>query len=98
MFKCTALCCPTLADPNEVLDNLAHNKPTFQTDVSHGGVSSRAVDGNNNPDWKANSCTHTKSKDQAWWAVDLGKLTAINRVDITNRHDSCCGMLQLLFL
>ena len=40
-------------------DNLALNKPTSQSSVSNGGVSSRAVDGIVDGIYTNNSITHT---------------------------------------
>ena len=69
--------------------NLALNQPTFQKDDgSWGGLASRAVDGNTAALYDMNSCTHTYSTPQPWWAVDLGQVTNIASVKITNRVGS----------
>lgn len=70
--------------------NLALNKPATQSSDGGGGVASRAVDGNTNGIWAANSVTHTLYDDQAWWEVDLGSMQPIQWIDVWNRTD-CCG-------
>ncbi len=55
-------------------------KPTTQSSTSHGGVSSRAVDGNTNGNYGAGSCTHTESQGNAWWTVDLQATYAVDKV------------------
>lgn len=74
-------------------ENLAFAKPTKQSSTSHGGVSSRAVDGNSNTNYFAGSCTHTNgiySQHEHWWRVDLGQVEPVTEVYIVNRGD-CCG-------
>jgi hypothetical protein len=70
--------------------NLALNKPAFQSSMGWNGLASRATDGNNNPQWGGASCTHTMNGGNEWWAVDLGAVSNINSVRITNRADCCC--------
>ena len=70
--------------------NIALGQPTWQMDESHGGKSSRAVDGNENPDWRGGSCTHTRKNNQEWWVVDLGLVAEFKEVRVINRRD-CCG-------
>jgi hypothetical protein len=65
--------------------NAARGKPTSQSSKSHGGHSSRAVDGNARTDWGGNSCTHTKTQNNPWWRVDLQKDMKIKKVQVTNR-------------
>ena len=57
-------------------------KPTSQSTIT-AGVSSRAVDGNNNGDFNAGgSCTHTDSQANmlSWWSVDLQRAHSIEKV------------------
>jgi hypothetical protein len=70
--------------------NLAAGKTTTQSSTLNGGDASRAVDGNTNGNWNANSVTHTGFDAQAWWQVDLGTVTDIGKVVLYNRTD-CCG-------
>ena len=65
--------------------NLALGKSTWQIDVYGNAVPSRAVDGNKAAGWDSNSCTHTESHQNAWWAVDLYETHTINTVVVTNR-------------
>jgi len=67
--------------------NLALNRNAYQSSTYSeiGGDASRAVDGLADGDYSHNSCTHTYSDAPAWWTVDLGQVTAVGRVRITNR-------------
>ena len=72
--------------------SVAMNRPAYQSSVwrVHGRSynASLANDGNlytninrgNEP-----MCSHSLSETNPWWAVDLGKPTAVHRVDLTNR-------------
>ncbi|XP_074611775.1 uncharacterized protein LOC141866211 isoform X2 [Acropora palmata] len=68
------------------LHNLALNQPATQVSTGHGGVASRAVDGNNSTDWFSNSCMHTNYADDPWWRVDLGESLPVATVVIFNRN------------
>ena len=74
--------------------DLAFHHPTWQSS-NYSGVAisqvqaSNAVDGNTDDDLFHESCTHTKFEAWPWWAVDLGAVTAVKSVMITNRVGSC---------
>ncbi|KAL9950698.1 hypothetical protein ACROYT_G043239 [Oculina patagonica] len=68
-------------------ENLAFGKQTSQISTNHGGVSSRAVDGNSETNYHSGSCTHTKGANQPWWRVDLGQVEPVSEVYIVNRGD-----------
>lgn len=68
--------------------NIALNKTASQSSVSHGGVASRAVDGNTNGSFGAGSVTHTLSESNPFWEVDLGSSVNIDDIVIFNRTDS----------
>ncbi|XP_065051247.1 uncharacterized protein LOC135680930 isoform X2 [Rhopilema esculentum] len=70
--------------------NIARGKPTKQSSTGFGGVASRAVDGNKNPQWGGASCTHTNRDKKPWWRVDLKSIQKVAKVKLTNRGD-CCG-------
>jgi len=66
--------------------NVARNCKTVQSSMAHGGVPSRAVDGNTNGDWGCGSITHTiENTDTPAWEVDLGKVQTIDRIVVWNR-------------
>ncbi|KAL9950697.1 hypothetical protein ACROYT_G043237 [Oculina patagonica] len=69
------------------LENLAFGKQTSQISTDHGGVSSRAVDGNSETHWNSGSCTHTRLAYKPWWRVDLGQVEPVSEVYIVNRGD-----------
>ncbi|KAL9950701.1 hypothetical protein ACROYT_G043242 [Oculina patagonica] len=68
-------------------ENLAFGKQTSQISTDHGGVSSRAVDGNSDTNIYSGSCTHTRWANQPWWRVDLGQVEPVSEVYIVNRGD-----------
>ncbi|QDH79848.1 DUF1735 domain-containing protein [Echinicola soli] len=68
--------------------NIAVGKPTSQKSTAHGGISSRAVDGNTNGFWANGSITHTGTRDQDWWEVDLEEISPlITTIKLYNRMD-----------
>ncbi|KAK7508151.1 hypothetical protein BaRGS_00000390 [Batillaria attramentaria] len=72
--------------PNVAVGKVAKQSSTFEA----GGAASRAVDGNADPEWAGQSCTHTAfGLDNSWWYVDLGGNYIIQSVVITNRKDCC---------
>ena len=72
--------------------NVALRRPTWQSSDQNddNGDSSKAVDGERNPNYPCNSCTLTQVELRPWWAVDLQELTDIHTVSIKNRMDCCC--------
>jgi hypothetical protein len=75
--------------------NIALNKPTWQSSVYAGLTSELAVDGNKNTSLNGNSCAHTNKTDTvSWWAVDLGMLTHVIGVNLTNRAEGCGGLFS----
>ncbi len=69
---------------------LSQGKTATQSSTAHGGVASRAVDGNTSGLWGNNSVTHTGGGASEWWEVDLGAVSFVDWVDVYNRTD-CCG-------
>ncbi|MBI3071823.1 MAG: discoidin domain-containing protein [Deltaproteobacteria bacterium] len=74
--------------------NLARGKTATQSSTGYGGVASRAVDGNTNGNFAANSTTHTGNDREAWWQVDLGVVATLDRIVIYNRTDCCMQRLS----
>ncbi len=75
-------------------DNVALGKPAYQsTTRGWGGAASRAVDGDANPIWNQNTCSHTDPNvfEPGWLVVDLLGYSDVCGVTLTNRED-CCGM------
>ena len=64
---------------------MAHNKPAWQSSTMGGYGALRAVDGNDNPDFTAGSCTHTYDEDFPTWAVDLQVMTTVYYIDVMRR-------------
>jgi len=73
--------------------NVALNRPSYQIGNwtgTYGLLYARyANDGNYNTN--VESCAHTLSVTNPWWAVDLGVALYVVGVKFTNRGD-CCGM------
>ena len=70
--------------------NMALGRPAWQsTTRSSTNEASCAVDGNRDPVLLHGSCSHTAAGDNApWWVVDLGQLSRVEYVEVTNRADS----------
>lgn len=79
---------------------LSIGKPTFQLSTFHDAVSSRAVDGVENADFRGGSCTRTGFNSRfhysfsPWWAVDLKQAKKVTGVRITTRSDCCHTRLR----
>jgi type IV pilus assembly protein PilY1 len=84
--------------PSTGTTNYAQGKTTSQSSTINGGVSSRAVDGNTNGTFTANSVTHTNTEYQPWWQVDLGTAQAVRRIAIHNRTDCCEDRLTNFYI
>src|SRR6185295_5601932 len=59
-----------------------------QSSTTYGGEPARAIDGNTNGDFSADSTTHTAEANDPWGEVDLGKTANVDRVVLWNRTDS----------
>jgi mono/diheme cytochrome c family protein len=68
--------------------NVAPKGKASQSSTDFGGDAKRAIDGNTNGDYNANSVSHTKLEDNPWWEVDLGKALNLEKVVLWNRTDS----------
>jgi hypothetical protein len=73
--------------------NVAINQPTWQSGTYGQYGSNLAVDGNKYTDIFAGSCSHTSGGTPPWWAVDLGSLTYVYGVNLTNRNGAGCKFL-----
>lgn len=71
--------------------NVARGGGAKQSSTSYGGDPGRAIDGNTDGVYDANSTTHTAQQDDPWWDLDLGKDQAIDRVVVWNRSDGGVG-------
>jgi len=65
-----------------------------QSSTGSGGSPGRAIDGNYNQTWGANSITHTGGEASPWWQVDLGSAQSISGVHLFNRGDCCAERLS----
>lgn len=75
-------------------ENLARGKPARQSSTVGGGDASRAVDGNADGHFERGSVSHTAAEPDAWLEVDLGSVTTIDAVRISNRTDCCSHRLR----
>ncbi len=79
--------------------NIALGKPATQPHTSWSGSAMLAVDGNSDPDYLGDSCTHTHTNHATgshWWQVDLLGVYNIGMVRITNRGSSAtCKYAQV---
>lgn len=69
--------------------NVAPDGKATQSSTNAGGVASRAIDGNKDPDWGKNGQTHTSNagEKQPWWELDLGRAVDIEKIHLWNRKD-----------
>lgn len=86
------------ADRLYAVTNLAQGKASSQSSTANGGLASRAVDGNTNGAWSANSVTHTSNSANAWWQVNLGNTYALNSIVLWNRTDCCANRLSNFYV
>lgn len=68
--------------------NVAKKGTASQINDSHGGVASRAVDGNTSGDYAKNSVTHTETCESPWWELDLLSNQPIDKIVVWNRTDN----------
>ncbi|HZE97969.1 MAG TPA: DUF1553 domain-containing protein [Planctomycetota bacterium] len=73
-------------------ENLALKGKAKQSSTDFGGDAKRAIDGNTNGDYNANSVCHTGQEDNPWWEVDLGQASTIDRIVLWNRTDGGDGI------
>lgn len=77
-------------DRGVLVTNVALHKPAKQIDTYDSrGAAGNAVDGNTDGNYNSKSTTHTTSKNEAWWEVDLVYESRIFTVHIFNRVDCC---------
>ena len=67
--------------------NIAPQGKAIQSSTGAGGVASRAIDGQIDPDYNKGGQTHTDVLGSVtpWWEIDLGKEYKIDEVEIWNR-------------
>lgn len=67
--------------------NIAAGGKASQSSTYGNAGAARAVDGNKNPDYGKNGQTHTSNagESNAWWELDLGKVSDIEKIGIWNR-------------
>jgi mono/diheme cytochrome c family protein len=68
--------------------NVARGGKASQSSTAFEGDAGRAIDGNTNGDYNANSVTHTAESDNPYWEVDLGKTSPVDKVVLWNRIGS----------
>ena len=73
------------------LVNVATDGKATQSSTSHDGDPQRAIDGSTSGDYSDGSVTHTGSKANSWWEVDLGREFLIENIKIWNRTDGNYG-------
>jgi len=87
----------------DALRNVALNKPSFQVstykDQNGEHSASLANDGSRQTNFLVsdNGCAASKLETNPWWSVNLGDLTLVYQVNLTNRGDSA-GITNLTIL
>lgn len=67
--------------------NVALNGKASQSSTGFGGPAERAIDGNTDGNFQANSVTHTEQETNPWLEIDLQQGQPIDRVVVWNRTD-----------
>ena len=93
VFFCTV----TKQDLREVAQNKRSYQVSTLTDQYGTHAASLANDGSRqtNHETVLNSCAHSLSETNPWWAVDLEVPTVVARVDLTNRGDAYGNYLNV---
>src|SRR5213078_1152961 len=73
-------------------ENVALKGTAKQSSTDFGGDAKRAIDGNTNGDYNANSVCHTGIEDNPWWEVNLGKDVPVEKIVLWNRTDGGDGI------
>lgn len=72
--------------------NVARSGKATQSGTSHGGVASRAIDGNKDSSYGGGGQTHTPENSRnPWWEVDLQDEFPIDSISIYNRMEGDLG-------
>ncbi|MFY7951915.1 MAG: DUF1553 domain-containing protein, partial [Armatimonadaceae bacterium] len=74
--------------------NHAKGKAATQSSTDYGGDARRAVDGNRDGNFGANTVTHTRAENNPWWEVDLGATVPVDSVMLYPRTDAHVGRLK----
>ena len=69
-------------------ENVARQGEAKQVSTDYNGPPERAIDGNTDGNYAANSVTHTGMADNAWWEVDLKADHPLDRIVVWNRTDA----------
>src|SRR5262249_53094292 len=80
----------TLAEVEVYSDgkNIARKGKASQKNTAHGGVASRAIDGNKSGIYSDGGAPHTEEDtENPWWEVDLGAEYPIDSIQIYNRTE-----------
>ncbi len=68
--------------------NVATTGKASQSSTAFDGPAELAIDGKTTGVFTDKSTTHTATSSSPWWELDLGKTTAINKVDVWSRTDN----------
>ena len=68
--------------------NVATTGKASQSSTAFDGPAELAIDGKTTGVFTDKSTTHTATSSSPWWELDLGKTTAIDKVDVWSRTDS----------
>ncbi|CAL8282992.1 unnamed protein product, partial [Gadus morhua 'NCC'] len=67
--------------------NVALSGTAFQSSTSDDGDAERAIDGNSDPEWTHQSCTHT-AEEKPWWRLQLPGVYRVSEIEVTNRNEN----------
>lgn len=72
-------------------NNVARGGTASQSSTYKQGEAKLAIDGNTDGNYADRISTHTNPNDDAWWELDLGSDTAIDKIVLWNRTDGNFG-------
>ena len=64
---------------------MALSGTAFQSSTSNDGDAERAIDGNSDPEWTHQSCTHT-AEEKPWWRLQLTGVFRVSEIEVTNSN------------
>jgi hypothetical protein len=95
---CIILFSSGLSRAGTVEKNWSRGAKATQSSLDWGGDASRAIDGNRDGNFFANSVTETQNEDKPYLDIDLGAGVAIDMIRIFNRTDCCKERLNNVFV
>lgn len=88
---------PTASPTRSGLTNVAlasKGAVAYQSETSHYGMATRAIDGSTDGMWQSGSVSHTPRMNKPSWCVALDMYYSISRIEVYNRVNCCSDRLK----